>query len=249
MGIALWCVWATYTTTKSPEVAAYAAEPLEAAASAAASSEAMMLATVSPEVAAETAEPHEMGKSALAPCMVVAPSDTHPACGSLSCPVPAMEAMYELSVPPVMAMETVSEPSALPWWASAPFAPPWRSSASSALPWRAPAPPWWASTQSAPPWWASALPLGSSVLLWWSSPTLSDCFVFCFCLECLEATLWEGALGHLCILLTFHITQTVAPHPELCSPSSIVLITCTQSDTPYKPRTSSCYSTSIVRSI
>ncbi|ROK35860.1 hypothetical protein DPX16_17603 [Anabarilius grahami] len=32
MGVALWCIWAAYTTTESPEVVAYAAEPPEVAA-------------------------------------------------------------------------------------------------------------------------------------------------------------------------------------------------------------------------
>ncbi|KAL0159188.1 hypothetical protein M9458_042913, partial [Cirrhinus mrigala] len=109
VGITLWCVWATYTTTESPEVAAYAAESLEVAASTVASSAAMMPATVSPEVAAEAAEPHKTGTSALATCMVVAPSDIHPDYGSSFCPVPAMEATYELSAPPVTAMEAATE--------------------------------------------------------------------------------------------------------------------------------------------
>ncbi|KAL0203327.1 hypothetical protein M9458_001345, partial [Cirrhinus mrigala] len=111
MGIALWCVWAAYTATESPEVAACAAEPLEVVASAVASPEAMTPAAVSPELASEAAEPHEMGTSALAPCTVVVPSDTHLACGSSSCPVLAM---YELSAPPVMAMEAVTELSVRP---------------------------------------------------------------------------------------------------------------------------------------
>ncbi|KAL0203330.1 hypothetical protein M9458_001348, partial [Cirrhinus mrigala] len=111
MGIALWCVWAAYTATESPEVAACAAEPLEVVASAVASPEAMTPAAVSPELASEAAEPHETGTSALAPCTVVVPSDTHLACGSSSCPVLAM---YELSAPPVMAMEAVTELSAHP---------------------------------------------------------------------------------------------------------------------------------------
>ncbi|KAL0168874.1 hypothetical protein M9458_037096, partial [Cirrhinus mrigala] len=115
LGIAWWCVWAVYTTT---EVAVFAA----------ASSVAERLAAVSPEMAAEAAEPHKMGTSALAPCTVVAPSNTHPACGSSFCPVaameatyelsvhavPVMEAMYELSAPPVTALEAITELSVLP---------------------------------------------------------------------------------------------------------------------------------------
>ncbi|KAL0161514.1 hypothetical protein M9458_045239, partial [Cirrhinus mrigala] len=98
----------------SPEVVAYAAEPMEVAASTASFSAAVMPATVSPEVAAEAAEPHKTGTSALAPCTVVAPNDMHPACGSSSHPVPAMEAVYELSAPPVTAMEAVTELTACP---------------------------------------------------------------------------------------------------------------------------------------
>ncbi|KAL0183682.1 hypothetical protein M9458_019378, partial [Cirrhinus mrigala] len=74
--IALWCVWAAYTTAESLEVAACAAEPPEEATSAAMSSEAMMPATVPPEETAYAAEPHKMGTSVSAPCAVVAPSDT-----------------------------------------------------------------------------------------------------------------------------------------------------------------------------
>ncbi|KAL0152403.1 hypothetical protein M9458_052126 [Cirrhinus mrigala] len=51
------------TTIESPEVAAFAAEPLELAASTAASSAAVMPAAVSPEVAAEAVEPHKTGTS------------------------------------------------------------------------------------------------------------------------------------------------------------------------------------------
>ncbi|KAL0199602.1 hypothetical protein M9458_002789, partial [Cirrhinus mrigala] len=47
------------TTIETPEVAAFAAEPLEVAAPTAASPVAEMPAAVSPEVAAEVAEPHE----------------------------------------------------------------------------------------------------------------------------------------------------------------------------------------------
>ncbi len=60
MGIALWCVWAAYTTTEPPEVAASilispkvvadAVEPPEVVAHAAVSPEAMAPATVSPKV-------------------------------------------------------------------------------------------------------------------------------------------------------------------------------------------------------
>ncbi|KAI2667135.1 Obscurin [Labeo rohita] len=109
MGIALRCVWAMYTTTESPEKAACAPDPPEAAVSAAVSSEATMPTTVPPEVPAYTAEPQEMATSASALCKVVAPSDTPPARELSSCSEPAMEAVSELPVCLVMAMEATSE--------------------------------------------------------------------------------------------------------------------------------------------
>ncbi len=69
MGIASWCVWAAYTTTESPKVAAPtvvysevaddAAEPPEVAALAVMFPEAMEPAAVSPEVMAQAAVPPE----------------------------------------------------------------------------------------------------------------------------------------------------------------------------------------------
>ncbi|KAI2651130.1 Serine-rich 25 kDa antigen protein [Labeo rohita] len=105
---------ATDTTIESPVVAAFATEPLEVAASTAASSAALMPATVSPEVAAETAEPYKMGRSAITPCTVVAPSNTHLACVFMPGPELATEAVYELSVCPVPTMEAINELSARP---------------------------------------------------------------------------------------------------------------------------------------
>ncbi len=89
MGIALWCIWAAYTTTEtletaaatemSPEVAADAAEPPGVVVHAAVFPEATP-AAVSPEVVAHAAEPPEAAVLASAPCMVVAPSNVLPAC-------------------------------------------------------------------------------------------------------------------------------------------------------------------------
>ncbi len=84
MGIALWCIWAAYTTTEtletaaatemSPEVVADAAEPPGVVGHAAVFPEATP-AAVSPEVAADAAEPPEAAVLSLIPCMVVAPSN------------------------------------------------------------------------------------------------------------------------------------------------------------------------------
>ncbi len=60
MGIALWCIWAAYTTTETLETAA--------------------ATEMSPEVAADAAEPPEAAVLASAPCMVVAPSNVLSAC-------------------------------------------------------------------------------------------------------------------------------------------------------------------------
>ncbi|KAL0199540.1 hypothetical protein M9458_002727, partial [Cirrhinus mrigala] len=237
------------------------------------SSAAGMPAAVPPEVVAEAAEPHKTGTSALAPCTVVAPNDSHPACESSPCPIPAMEAIYELSVHPVTAMKAVNElspvligPTIFP--ASLFIAlstPPWRASGPSA-------PPWWAPGPSAPPWWAPALsapPRRASVL---SAPSCFACpanfanfasfasvprssssartwpTIPCQVQPLPHSAPWGG--GGLCHesglgRFAIHITQTVAPHPGLRSPSAIALITCIQSDTVYKPWTSSHYLQSI----
>ncbi len=89
MGIALWCIWAAYTTTEiletaaatkmSPEVAADAAEPPGVVVHAAVFPEATPVA-ISPEVAADAAEPTEAAVLPLIPCMVVAPSNALAAC-------------------------------------------------------------------------------------------------------------------------------------------------------------------------
>ncbi len=143
MGIALCCVWAAYSTTELLEVA--------------------KSTVMSPEVAAHAAEPPEAAVLASAPCMVVAPSNSYPACHitvegtvdehcpypvnelylfpdvttveppemaasaaepsevsvvdtyeSLSCPVTAMEAVCECSSCPVTAMEAVCESLSCP---------------------------------------------------------------------------------------------------------------------------------------
>ncbi len=89
MGIALWCIWAAYTTTEfletaaatkmSPEVAADAAEPPGVVVHAAVFPGATP-AAVSPEVAADAAEPTEAAVLPLITCMVVAPSNALAAC-------------------------------------------------------------------------------------------------------------------------------------------------------------------------
>ncbi len=89
MGIALWCIWAAYTTTEiletaaatkmSPEVAADTAEPPGVVVHAAVFPK-VTPAAVSPEVAADAAEPTEAAVLPLIPCMVVAPSNTLAAC-------------------------------------------------------------------------------------------------------------------------------------------------------------------------
>ncbi len=143
MGIALCCVWAAYTTTELLKVA--------------------KSTVMSPEVAAHAAEPPEAAVLTSAPCIVVAPSNSYPArhitvegtvdehCPypvnelylfpdvttveppevaasaaepsevsvvdpyeSLSCPVTAMEAVCESSSCPVTAMETVCESLSCP---------------------------------------------------------------------------------------------------------------------------------------
>ncbi len=143
MGIALWCIWAAYTTSELPQVMAPAA--------------------ASPEVAARAAEPPEAAVLASAPCMVVAPSSVLSACHvmvkgtvdehctcpvtelylfpdvttveppevaasaaeppevsvvpsyeSLSCPVTAMEAVCESLSCPVTAMEAFCESLSCP---------------------------------------------------------------------------------------------------------------------------------------
>ncbi|KAL0201349.1 hypothetical protein M9458_004536, partial [Cirrhinus mrigala] len=78
--------WAADTTIETPEVAAFAAEPLEVAAP-----------TVASPVAAEATEPHKMGTSVLAPCTVVALN--HPLLANVPMPgpEPATEAVNELS--------------------------------------------------------------------------------------------------------------------------------------------------------
>ncbi|KAL0168376.1 hypothetical protein M9458_036598, partial [Cirrhinus mrigala] len=168
------------TTIESPEVAAYAAEPLEVAASSAASPVAVMPATVSLEAAAEAAEPQETATSVLAPCTVVAPNNSQPASVLMPGLEPAMEAVYELSPCPVPAMFGLSalpvtvtkaanklsasllvvlSASSVPALPRSQFmtrvlAPPWMAPAPPALPWRAPAPP---AMPPALPWRAPAL--------------------------------------------------------------------------------------------
>ncbi len=78
MGITFWCVWASYTTTAPPEVAASTIAFLEVAADAAEPFEVVVPAIVFPEaeVAAHAAEPFEAAVLVLAPCMVVEPNNT-----------------------------------------------------------------------------------------------------------------------------------------------------------------------------
>ncbi len=89
MGIALWCIWAAFTTTEtlemvtatemSPEVAADTAEPPGVVTHAAVFPEATP-AAVSPEVPADAAESPEAAALSLIPCMVVAFSNALAAC-------------------------------------------------------------------------------------------------------------------------------------------------------------------------
>ncbi len=83
----------------------------------------MAPSAASPEVAAHAAEPPEAAVLASAHCMVVAPSNVLSACPvtameavyeSLSCPVTAMEAICESSFCPVTAMEAICESSFCP---------------------------------------------------------------------------------------------------------------------------------------
>ncbi len=89
MGIALWCIWAAYTTTEILETAAATKMSLEVAADAAEPPGVVVHAAVfpgatpaavSPEVAADAAEPTEAAVLPLIPCMVVAPSNALAAC-------------------------------------------------------------------------------------------------------------------------------------------------------------------------
>ncbi len=80
MGIAFWCVWAAYTTTEPPEVAASTMVSPEVAADAAEPPEVVTLVAVFPEVMAPTAVSPEMvayapeaAVLASAPCVVVVP--------------------------------------------------------------------------------------------------------------------------------------------------------------------------------
>ncbi|KAL0192921.1 hypothetical protein M9458_011217, partial [Cirrhinus mrigala] len=161
----------TDTTIETPEVAAFAAEPLEVAASTAAPPGAVMPATVSTEVAAGAAEPQVTGMSVLAPCTVVAPNNPHPVSVLMPVPELAVETAYELSpcpvpaifglsAPPVTATKATNELSAflLVLSASSVRALP-RSQFMTrvpALPWRASATP---PVPPAPPWRAPALPV------------------------------------------------------------------------------------------
>ncbi len=90
MWIAFWYVWAAYTTTEPPEVAASnmvslevaddAAEPFEVVEPVTVFPEAMVTTAVSPEVAAHAAETFEAAVLTSAPCVVVAPNNTHSVC-------------------------------------------------------------------------------------------------------------------------------------------------------------------------
>ncbi len=149
MGIALCCIWAAYTTSElpqvmapaaaSPVVAAYAAEPPEAAVLV--SSLCMVVApknvlstchvavkeTVTehylspgvttvepPEVAASAAEPPEVSVVPSCESLLCPVTAMEAICDSLSCPVTAMEAVCESLSCPVTAMEAVCEPLSCP---------------------------------------------------------------------------------------------------------------------------------------
>ncbi|KAL0163860.1 hypothetical protein M9458_039613, partial [Cirrhinus mrigala] len=101
MGIALWCVWAAYTTAETPEKATSTEGLPEAAAEATEPPEAVVPIPDPPEVAAYAAEPPEAASSISALVIIVAST-----CELLVRPDPASEAVYEC---PVMAVEAVCE--------------------------------------------------------------------------------------------------------------------------------------------
>ncbi len=120
MRIAFWCVWATYTTTELPEMAAHTAEPPEAAMLASGPgvvvvpSNALSAHRVTVEGTVDelsqypygtTVEPPEVAASA-AESLEVSVVLT---CELSPCPVTAKEAVCELSPCPVTVMEAVSE--------------------------------------------------------------------------------------------------------------------------------------------
>ncbi len=130
MGIALWCIWAAYTTTEiletaaatkmSPEVPADAAEPPGVVVHAAVFPEATP-AAVSPEVAADAAEPTEAAVLPLIPCMVVAPSNALAACqvtvkGTITELSASVETQDGTAVEPLEVAASTAEPQRCQWY-------------------------------------------------------------------------------------------------------------------------------------
>ncbi len=124
VGIALCCIWATYTTTLLPQGKASAAGPLQAVVLASAPCKVVVPSNIlspghgstvePPEVAALAAEPPEVSVVSvceLSSCPVTAKKA---ACELSSCPVMAKKAACELSSCPVTAMEAVHELSPCP---------------------------------------------------------------------------------------------------------------------------------------
>ncbi|XP_042589623.1 anti-sigma-I factor RsgI2-like [Cyprinus carpio] len=178
MGIAIWCVRATYFPPASTESVPEPSPALESVPEPSPALESvpepslvlefapvpLSWPTIS-EVADFSAEPPE-----------VAASD----CEFSACSAMAKEAVYELSACPVSAPEAVDNLTVLfipvqpdlPWWFPAPSAPPcwssappWGSSIPSALLWWSSAPPWWFSALLPPPW-LPALPNPQALLLY-----------------------------------------------------------------------------------
>ncbi|KAI2646642.1 Transposable element Tcb2 transposase [Labeo rohita] len=239
------------TTIETPEVTAFAAEPLEMAAPTAASLMAVMPAAVSLEVAGEAAEPHKTGTSVLAPCMVVAPNNPHPASVLMPGPEPATKAVYELSPCPVLAMFGLS---ALPVMAtkaanelsasllvllsasSVPVLPRSQSMTRFLGPPHRPGPPTLALSRPRPTAPLDCWSFGAS-----GSRSLWGGYVMNLASDLRSA-------HHQMSLSLFHITQSVALHPGLLllSPIALIAPTPVANQTRYtSPRLSPCYSWSI----
>ncbi len=110
MGIALWCVWAAFTTAEPPEMAVPAPDPPEVAAEAAEPPEVVVSVLDSPEVAAEAAEPPEVAVPVPDSTEVAAYAAKPPEATSFtSALVTVVVPINELTVCPATAMEAVCE--------------------------------------------------------------------------------------------------------------------------------------------
>ncbi len=124
VGIALCCIWATYTTTGLPQGKAVTAEPPKAAELASTPCKVVLPSNIPspgqgstvepPEVVAFAAEPPEV--SVVSPCELSSCPVTAKKAASelLSCPVTAKKAVCELSPCPVTAKKATSELSSCP---------------------------------------------------------------------------------------------------------------------------------------